>query len=81
MSAKSVEAILSKAMNDAKFAAALLSDPKTALAGFDLTEEETERFVNMSRADLEIYVNASPEERKSFSIEFVNHNQSSLYVK
>ncbi len=63
MSAKSVEAILSKAMSDAKFAEAILTDPEKTLAGYDLTTEEKAKFKSLTRAEFE---GMSTEERKSF---------------
>jgi hypothetical protein len=66
MSATSVETILSRAMSNAKFADQLFTNPDQALAGFDLTGEEVEKFKGMSRADFDSIL-ASPEERKSFT--------------
>ena len=79
MSAQSVESVLSKAMSDAKFADALFADPEKALAGYDLTAEETANLKNLSRADFKNYEKASPEERKSLWI-VMNHNQTALNV-
>ena len=66
MSVESVESILSRAMSDATFAELLFSNPEQALAGFDLTAEETATFKNMSRADFDKWSHLSAEERKSF---------------
>jgi len=65
MSAKGIEAVLTRAMSDPAFADALFADVEKALAGFDLTGQELELFKGMSRADFEAYAKASPEERKS----------------
>ncbi|MBI5934795.1 MAG: hypothetical protein HY867_13915 [Chloroflexi bacterium] len=77
MSTPIVEAILSRIISDARFAQAFFADPEKALAGYDLTKEEIGRFANFSRADFERYVNASPEERRSFAIAS-NHNERAL---
>lgn len=65
MSAETVETVLTKAMNDATFAEALIANPDQALAGYDLTEEEAQGLKNMSREDFDKYAMAAPEERKS----------------
>ena len=79
MSEQTVEAILSKAMSDAKFADALFADPEKALAGYDLTAEEAASFKELSRADLGKMVHASLEERRSMG--WNNHNETALTVK
>jgi len=78
MFTKSIETILTRAMNDADFAAQILINPKDTLAEYDLTHEEVERFESLSRADFDAFSKASPEERKSFG--WVNHNESALKV-
>ena len=70
MSPKSIETILTRAMNDAEFAAQMLINPKDALAEYDLTDDELERFESLSRADFDAFETASPEERKSFAFFF-----------
>ena len=67
MSAQSVENILSRAMSDAKFADSLFANLEQALAGFELTAEETSKFKGLSRAEFDSLM-SSPEERKSFSL-------------
>jgi len=79
MSAQSVETILSRAMSDAKFADSLFANPEQTLAGYDLTVDESTALKDMSRADVEAFAKASPEERKSFG--WQNHNETVLYVR
>jgi len=86
MSTKSVETILSRAMNDATFAEELSASPSKALAGYDLTTEETSQITSMSRVE---FAALATEQRKSFgviihdrtSVEIGNHNQSALKVR
>ncbi len=84
MSSQSVEAALSKAMSDAKFAEAILADPEKALAGYDLTAEEITRFKNLTRAQFEAM---TPEDRTSFVTSGLTdpgthqHNETLLSVK
>ena len=85
MSAKSVETILSRAMSDAKFADSLFASPEQAFADYDLTTEERAALKGISRADVEAFAKASPEERKSFGVVIPgrggwdgNHNQTIL---
>jgi len=40
MSKEAVEAVVGKAILDAKFRQAMIADPEKALAGFDLTDTE-----------------------------------------
>ena len=80
MSATSVETILSRAMSDAKFADSLFANPEQSLAGYDLTLEETTSLKAMTRADIDAFARASPEERKSMGIQN-NHNESALHVR
>ena len=61
-----IETILTRMMNDAAFADAVLTDADKALAVYDLSPDEFAKFRNLSRADFEAYASASPEERKSF---------------
>jgi hypothetical protein len=68
MSAKSVETILSRAMSDGTFADQLFTNPDQALAGFELTTEEATTFKGMARADFDTLLQASPEDRRSFSL-------------
>jgi hypothetical protein len=79
MSAQSVEAILSRAMSDAKFADSLFANPDQALAGFELTAEESNTFKGMARADFDKLFQASPEDRKSFALT-LNHSQTILHI-
>jgi hypothetical protein len=66
MSTKGIEEVLSRAMSDSAFADLLLANPNQALVGFDLTATESAKFRAMSRADIDKWAKASPEERKSF---------------
>ncbi len=68
MSANSIETVLGRAISEPEFADLLLSDPDNALAGYDLTAEEFESLRSMTRVDFETLAQASPEERKSFSV-------------
>jgi hypothetical protein len=91
MSAQTVETILSRAMSDGSFADQLFTNPDQALAGFELTAEEVVSLKGISRADIETYSTASPEERRSFSLGIHgsgglnpyiggNHNETALHV-
>jgi len=80
MSIKAIETILDRAMNDIDFAAQMLTNPKEALAPYDLTTEEIKRFESLSMADFDAFSEASPEERKSFGLN-LNHNQTLLKLK
>ena len=44
MSHEVLNAVLERAMNDAAFRAKLAADPNSALAGYDLTDDERSRF-------------------------------------
>ncbi|HEV8470757.1 MAG TPA: Os1348 family NHLP clan protein [Candidatus Limnocylindria bacterium] len=44
MSTEALNAVLDRAMNDATFRAKLAADPASALAGYDLTDDERSRF-------------------------------------
>src|SRR3989442_1346225 len=44
MSIEALNAVLDRAMNDAAFRAKLAADPTSALAGYDLTDDERSRF-------------------------------------
>ncbi len=77
MSILIVEAILSKAMSDARFAEALFADAEKALAGYDLTTEELAKFQKFPRAQFQ---SMTIEERKSFIIDFANHNETALSI-
>jgi len=79
MSKKGIEAVLSRAMSDAKFAETLFTAPEKALAGFDLTSEELANVKGMSRADFDQFAAATPEERKSMA--WNNHNETMLTVR
>jgi len=81
MSFKSIESILDRAMSDTSFAVQMLTNPKETLAEYDLSAEEVARFESLSRADFEGFNKASPEQRKSFGLALLNHNQSMLRVK
>lgn len=76
MSAKSVEAILSRAMNDVEFAVELLCNAKQVLAGYQLTSQEERQFERLAQADFDAFPSISPEERKSFGRS--NHNETIL---
>ena len=67
MSTKGIEAVLNQAMSDSAFADQLFASPEQALAGFELTTEESASLKSMSRAEFDKFANSSPEERKSFS--------------
>jgi hypothetical protein len=79
MSEQIVEAILSRAMSDTKFADSLFAHPEQALAGYHLTTEETTALKGITQADVDAFAKASPEERKSFAT--VNHNETVLYLR
>ena len=68
MSLKTIEIILDRAMGDAKFAAQMLTNPKEALATYDLTAEEIQQFESLSMADFDAFSNTSPDERKSLGL-------------
>jgi len=70
MSAQSVETILSRAMSDSAFADQLFANADAALASYELTSEERTSLKSMSRAELDKFAAAGPEERRSFSIAF-----------
>lgn len=64
-----LETILTRAMNDASFADALMADPEKATAEYDLSPEELASLKSMSRIEVdEKSSSASPEERKSFAM-------------
>jgi len=65
MSTKGIETILTKAIEDPKFADALFADPEKALAGFDLTAEEIAKFKDFSRAQFDEIALGN---RKAFSV-------------
>ena len=81
MSFKSIESILDRAMSDTNFAVQMLTNPKETLAEYDLSAEEVARFESLSRADFDAFNQASPEERKSFGLAVLNHNQTALQVR
>jgi len=58
-------------MNESAFADAVLANAENALAEYNLPEADVAKFKSMSRADFEAFASASPEDRKSFSL---NHN-------
>jgi hypothetical protein len=60
MSTEAVDSVLSRAMSDPLFADVLFTDAEKALAGFDLTGEEVEKFKGISRADFDTLM-AAPE--------------------
>ena len=80
MSTQGIEAVLSRAMSDAKFADQLFANPAQSLAGFELTTEEAATFKGMARVDFDKLIQASPEERKSMGIQS-NHNETALQVR
>ena len=83
MYTKSVQTILSRAMNEPEFADELFANPRKALSAYHLTSDEIILFEGMSRAEFKAM---AAEERKSFGIKVhdapdgVNHNQSALKV-
>lgn len=62
-----IEIILTRSMNDPKFAEALISQPAEALAEYDLSAEELAQFQGLSQVEIDT-MTANPEERKSFSL-------------
>ena len=80
MSVQAVETILSRAMSDAEFGASLFENPDQALAGYDLTADETKSMKSMPRAEFDLLAAASPEVRKSMALT-LNHNESWLTVR
>ena len=62
-----IETILTRMINEPSFADAVFADIEKALTVYGLSDDETEKFKGMSRADFEAFASASPEERKSFS--------------
>jgi len=81
-----IDIILSRAMSDAVFTEELFANPSKALAGYDLTAEETVQITSMSRAE---FAALATEERKSFGlmihertgVEILNHNETTLKVR
>jgi hypothetical protein len=60
-----IKTILTRAMNDPKFAEQLLVDMNAALAEYNLTTEELSQLSDMALAE---FTTLNPEERKSFSL-------------
>jgi hypothetical protein len=70
-------------MNDASFAQAVFFDAQKALAEYDLSLEELEKFKALSNVKVDDFLyNSTEEERKSFALIFkqggwdANHNES-----
>jgi hypothetical protein len=61
-----IEIILSRMMNDPAFADVVFADAEKALDEYDLAPEEITTFKKMQRIDLDAFLSASPDERKSF---------------
>jgi len=66
-----LETIVSRMVNDPAFADSVLADAEKTLEEYGLPAEEMEKFKKMSRADFDAFVSASPEERKSFGLNYV----------
>ena len=56
-------------MSEPAFAEAVFADLEKALAEYDLSTNELAKFKDISRADFDAFVAASPEERKSFAVD------------
>lgn len=54
MSKETVRDIISKAVSDPDFREMLINNPKQALIGFDLTEEEHKEFENLKVEDFNL---------------------------
>ncbi len=53
MSKTGVEQVIGRLLTDAAFRSAVVADPSTALAGFDLTDEERGAFTRLDPAMLD----------------------------
>jgi len=62
-----LENILSRMMNEHGFTDAVFTNAEKALVEYNLPLEEIELFKEISQADFEAFVAASPEERKSLA--------------
>lgn len=80
MSTQTVETVLNRAISDTTFREQLFANPDEALAGYELSAEETANFKGMSQADFEALAKATPEERISFARYTGNHNETGLRV-
>ena len=69
------ETILTRMMNDATFADAVIANAEKALAEYNLSAEDIAKFKSMSYEQFGSLA-ANPEERKSFGWE--NHNETLL---
>ena len=62
------EIILTRMMNEPEFASTVFTNTEKALAEYELSAEELERFKQISRADFEALAGASPEARQSMVV-------------
>jgi len=76
-----LEMVLTRMMNDAKFASQLFSDADKMLAGYNLSTEEIKIIKSMPRAE---FMSHALEARKSFAVMdsggTKNHNQIALRI-
>jgi len=70
-----IETILTRAMNEPKFADKLFTDAENVLQEYDLSVDEMEKFRNMSPVDLSAITSLAPEERKSFFVIIGNNTE------
>ena len=63
-----LETILSRMMSESAFAEAVLADAEHALAGYNLSAAEIEKFKSLTQVDFEALVTASPEARQSMAV-------------
>jgi len=61
LSPQVVESILSRAMNDAEFVEQLFANPDKALAGYNLSAEETAQIKKMTRSEFNSMMAEMPE--------------------
>jgi len=66
-----INTILSRMMKEPTFAEAVFANAEGALAEYNLSSDDIAKFKSISLADFEAFTSASPEQRKSFSL---NHN-------
>lgn len=83
MSSQSVETVLNRAISDPDFRQQLFTNPDQALAGFELSAEETANFKGISQAAFEALTKATPAERISFAMRGGNyqHNETGLRIR
>ena len=60
-----IKNILDRMITDPDFTEAVFADAEKALAEYNLSAEEMDKFKDISRVDFEAFAAASPEERKS----------------